>query len=110
MKTITFADGQTFVEIERDGKWSILPVNQWLEERLAVLEVALAFELLAEKKHEPTFRLFLNWLLRGLQEKYGENWEKVFKAYLDSPYVRRLAARRKAKETKSKWYYPILQS
>lgn len=93
MKTITQPNGQTYVEIERDGDWVLIPAHKWIEEQVAVEEIAIAFELLYEKKNEPRFKLFIRWLLAQLQKKYGERWKRVFDAYIDSPYVGQLIAK-----------------
>jgi len=93
MKTITLKSGQTYIEEEREDSFTLIPAHKWLEEQVAVREIALAFELLAEKKDTDRFEPFLHWLLGKLQEKYGDRWQRLFEAYLNSPYAGQLIAK-----------------
>lgn len=98
MQTITLKSGQTFIEEEREGKFSLIPAHKWIEEQAAVTEIALAFELLAEKRDTARFKPFLHWLLGELQEKYGDRWQRLFEVYLSSPEAGRLIAKMEINE------------
>jgi len=87
MKTVTLLSGQTFIEEEREGSFTLIPAHKWIEEQVAIEEITLAFELLAEKRDTDRFKPFLHWLLRELREKYGDRWQRLFDAYLNSPYA-----------------------
>ena len=63
MTTVTLLSGQTYIEEEREGKFSLIPAHIWLEDQVAVEEIALLFELLAEKRDTDRFKPFLHWLL-----------------------------------------------
>ena len=93
MKTVTLLSGQTFIEEEQDGSFHLVPAHKWLEDQVAVEEIALAFELLAEKRDTDRFKPFLHWLLDELREKYGDRWQRLFEAYLNSPYAGQLIAK-----------------
>jgi hypothetical protein len=93
MKTVTLKSGQTYIEEEREGKTTLVPAHRWIEEQVAVDEIALAFELLAGKRGTEDFGAFIHWLLGELQEKYGDRWNRLFDAYLNSPRVGQLIAR-----------------
>ena len=93
MRTIALTSGQTYVEEEPDGKYTLIPAHIWIEEQIAPHEIALAFELLAEKKNTDRFSLSLHWLLGELRGKYGDRWPRLFEAYLKSPEVGQLIAR-----------------
>lgn len=92
MKTVTLLSGQTYVEEGGGDKFRLIPAHKWLEEQVAVKEIALAFELLAEKRDTDRFKLFLHWLLGKLQDKYGDRWKRLVEAYLNSPYGGQLIA------------------
>ena len=93
MKTVTLLSGQTYIEEEREDSFTLIPAHKWLEEQVAVEEIALAFELLAEKRDTETFKPFLHWLLDKLQEKYGNRWPRLFEAYLNSPFAGQVIAK-----------------
>ena len=93
MKTVTLLSGQTFIEEERDSKVCLIPAHIWIEEQAAVEEIALAFELFAEKRDMERFKLFIHWLLAKLQDKYGDRWQRLFEAYLNSPSAGQLLAK-----------------
>lgn len=93
MKTVTLLSGQTFIEEGREDSFTLIPAHKWLEEQIAVKEIGLAFELLAEKRDTDRFKPFLHWLLGELREKYGDRWPRLFEAYLNSPYAGQLIAK-----------------
>jgi hypothetical protein len=84
-RTVTLVDGKTFVEEGTDDKWRLVPVTRWLEDRAAIHEIALAFELLYENRDAERLPLFIRWLLCQLQNKYGDRWRGLFDTYLKSP-------------------------
>lgn len=93
MRTVSLLSGQTYVEEEREGKFTLIPAHIWIEDQVAVDEIAQAFELLAEKRDTDRFKPFLNWLLGQLRGKYGDRWPGVFEAYLNSPKSGQLIAK-----------------
>ncbi len=93
MKTVTLLSGQTFIEEEQDENFRLVPAHKWLEEQAAVEEIVLTFKLLAEKRDMERFKPFLHWLLSKLQDKYGDRWQRLFEAYLNSPYAGQLIAK-----------------
>ena len=93
MKTITLLSGQTYIEEERGDSFTLIPAQKWLEDQVAVDEIALAVELLAEKRDTDRFKPFFHWLLGELREKYGDRWQRLFEAYLNSPYAGQLIAK-----------------
>jgi hypothetical protein len=84
-RTVTLTNGHTFVEEGINDKWKLVPVSRWLEDRTAMHEIALAFELLYENRDAERFPLFIKSLLCQLQDKYGDRWRGLFDAYLESP-------------------------
>ena len=85
MKVVTNLSGQTYIEEGEGDNWRMIPANMWIENQMAIKEIALAFQILYEQRHSPRFKLSLHWLLGKLQEKYDERWPHLFEAYLESP-------------------------
>ncbi|OGO04607.1 MAG: hypothetical protein A2Y60_01890 [Chloroflexi bacterium RBG_13_54_9] len=84
-RTVTLINGQAFVEEGTDDKWRLVPVSRWLEDRAAIHEIALAFELAYENRDTARFPLYIRSLLCELQSKYGDRWRGLFDTYLESP-------------------------
>lgn len=93
METVTLLSGQTYIEEEQGGSFHLVPAHIWLEDQVATEEIALAFELLAEKRGTDRYEPFVRWLLGKLKEKYGDRWPRLFEAYLNSPYAGQLIAK-----------------
>jgi hypothetical protein len=85
MKVVTNLSGQTYIEEGEGDNWRMIPAHIWIENQVAVSEIAKAFQLLYEQRHSPRFKLFLYWLLARLEKKYADRWPKLFEAYLESP-------------------------
>jgi hypothetical protein len=90
MKTVTLKNGKTYIDEGDDDNCKLTPANVWIENQVAVSEIATAFQLLYEQRYSPRFDLFFHWLLGKLEEKYGQRWSQLFEAYLQSPDVQSL--------------------
>jgi len=90
MKIRTLASGHTYIEEGEGDNWTLIPADVWIENQVAISEIAKAFQLLYEQRRSPRFKLFLRWILNKLQQKYAERWPKLFEAYLQSPDAQNL--------------------
>lgn len=90
MKAVMLKSGQTFVEEELDDTFRLVPAHKWIEQQLAVQEIALGFDLLYENKNHPNFKECLSWLCGKFRDKYGEKFPELFDSYLNSPQIQSL--------------------